>query len=84
MSYIKYALDGEVITKDMSGCNLDQVLTRASNMYAFSDCTDIEVLEVVCDGKHYTYNGWEPGMTFTFKDEAGETVWSHDFPGWDH
>lgn len=83
-SYIKFEQDGEICTKDMTGCNLDQVLVTASKMYAFDDCTDIEVLEVVHDGKRYEYDGWEPGMTFTFRDEAGEVVWSNSFPGWDH
>ena len=83
-SYIRYKVDDEVFTDNMAGCDLDHVLSSASKMYAFDDCTDIEVLEVVHDGKHYEYDGWEPGMTFTFRDEAGEIAWSQSFPHWDH
>ena len=83
-SYIRYKVDDEVFTNNMTGCDLDQVLNSASKMYAFDDCTYIKVLEVVHDGKHYEYDGWEPGMTFTFRDEAGEIAWSRSFPHWDH
>lgn len=83
-SYIKYLFEEEPFTKDMTGCTLDQVLCTASNMYAFDDCTDIDILEVVHEGKKYEYCGWEPGMTYTFRDESGEEVWSRSFPHWDH
>lgn len=83
-SYIKYEQDGEIITKDMDGCTLDQVLYLASNMYAFDDCTGIEVKEIVHEGKRYEYDGWEAGMVFSFRDDTGEIVWQQDFPGWDH
>ena len=68
----------------MTGKSLDTVLFTASHMIAFSDCTDIEVLEIVHEGKRYEYSGWEPGMVFTFCDESGEDVWQRDFPSWDH
>ena len=83
-SYIKYIFDGETFTKDMTGCTLDQVLCTASNMYAFDDCTDIDIQKVVHEGKVYEYCGWEPGMTYSFCDESGEEVWSRSFPQWDH
>ena len=84
MSYIRYEIEGDTFTKDMDGCTLDQVLCEAAKMYAFDDCTGIEVKEVVHDGKRYEYNGWEPGMTYTFCDETGEEAWSRSFPSWDH
>lgn len=83
-SYIKYEQEGETFTKNMECCTLDQVLGTAASMYAWDDCTGIEVLEIVHEGKRYEYNGWEPGMTFTFCDETGDEVWSHSFPSWDH
>lgn len=83
-SYIKYKQYGELCFKDMTGCDLDHVLSTASEMYAFDDFTEITVLEVVHEGKRYSYDGWEPGMTFTFRDEAGEVRWSNSFPCWDH
>lgn len=84
VSFITYLFEEERYTKDMTGFDLDQVLCTASNMYAFADCTDIEVVEVVHEGKRYEYAGWEPGMTYTFLDETGEEVWSRSFPNWDH
>lgn len=86
-SYIKYRYGDEPHTqyvKEMTGCTLDQVLCTASNMYAFDDCTDIDILEVVHERKGYEYCGWAPGMTFTFRDESGEEIWSRSFPQWDH
>lgn len=83
-SYISYEEAGEIFIDDLTGLDLDQVLFRAAKQYAFSDCSDAEVLEVVHNGKRYTYDGWEPGMTFTFRNKAGEIVWSHSFPSWDH
>lgn len=83
-SYIKYEFDGEIFFKDMSGCTLDQTLCQASYFYAFDDCTDITVLEVVHDGMRYEYDGWEPGMTYTFRNEFGTEVFSRSFPQWDH
>ena len=66
-SYIKYSSEGEIIINNRGGDTLDQVLTKASEMYAFNDCTDIEVLEVVHNGEKYDYcvvNGvwvvWSP------------------------
>lgn len=83
-SYIKYSFEGDVITINMEGSTLDQVLTKASEMYAFNDCTDIEVLEVVHNGEKYDYCGWEPSMTFSFRDTKGKIVWTESFPEWDH
>lgn len=83
-SYIRYKHDGKTYNKDMNGSTLDHVLYTAANMIAFDDCTDVEVTEIVHEGKSYEYNGWEPGMTFTFHDETGEDVWSRSFPSWDH
>lgn len=83
-SYIRYEFDGEVFTKDMTGCSLDQTLCTAANYYAFDDCSDITVLAVVHEGMRYEYDGWEPGMTFTFRDESGAIAFSRSFPQWDH
>ena len=83
-SYIEYICCGDVCVDDMSGCDIDEVLISASKMYAFEDCTDIIVLKVVHEGKQYLYEGWQPGMTYTFRDEAGNVVWSNSFPEWDH
>lgn len=83
-SYIKAKEEGDIFVKDMTGCDLDKVLSTASEMYAFSDCSDIDVIEIIHEGKRYQYDGWEPDMTFTFRDETGKAVWSRSFPRWDH
>lgn len=83
-TYIKYEQNGTITTDDMTGCELDHVLHTAAKMYAFGDFTETTVLEVVHEGKQYMYDGWEPGMVFTFRNESGEAVWSGQFPEWDH
>lgn len=83
-SYIWYEQYEENFTKDMAGCSLDHVLTEASRMYSFADCTGIEVIEVVHEGKKYFYEGWEPGMQFIFRNSDHDIVWNRSFPQWDH
>ena len=44
-SYISYEEAGEIFIDDLTGLDLDQVLFRAAKQYAFSDCSDAEVLD---------------------------------------
>lgn len=83
-SYIRYEEAGIVTVEDMTGFDLDRVLTHAAALYASSDYRDIEMLEIVHDGNKYTYDGWQPGMTYTFRNAEGEIIWSNSFPDWDH
>lgn len=53
--------------------------------YAFNDCSDDRVLEVVFDGCHIEYAGWQPGMLIEFREvTTGLIVFSERFPEWDH
>lgn len=52
---------------------------------AFNDCTDEVLDEIVWEGRHVHYVGWQPGMVIEFADdETGEIVYSGAFPEWDH
>lgn len=63
----------------------DWLLTTVSKHYAFSDCGGYDVIEIVVDGRHVEYVGWQPGMLYEYRDcETGEIVWSESFPEWDH
>lgn len=53
--------------------------------YAFSDCSDDRVLEIVFDGCRIEYAGWQPGMLYDFREAStGLVVFSERFPQWDH
>lgn len=56
-----------------------------SEAICFSDCTLLEVEEIVFNGKHVEYVGWQPNMLFEYCDiETGEIVWSNSYPNWEH
>lgn len=57
---------------------------KVAKFIAFSDCTDEHVEKIFFKGKEVVYAGWQPGMTFEFKDLDGNTVWKESFPHWDH
>ena len=83
-SYIKYKEDSEIYTKNMEECSMDEIFYTAAKMFAFSDCSDIEVLEIIIDNKEYFYAGWQPGMVFAFEDKDENEVWNDSFPRWNH
>ena len=56
-----------------------------AHLFAFNDCYDIGVDEIVWDGRPVEYVGWQPGMRITFRDSiTGEIVFDESFPEWDH
>lgn len=57
---------------------------KVAKCIAFSDCTEKQVEKIFFKGKEVVYVGWQPGMTFEFKDLEGNTVWKESFPHWDH
>lgn len=60
-------------------------LRTVAERYAFNDCCDDRVLEVVFDGCHIEYAGWQRGMLFEFREAGtGLVVFSESFPEWDH
>ena len=64
---------------------LDTVLTTASQMYAFSDLDGREVELIRFHGEEYEYDGWAPGMTYSYtKKGEKKPIWCGCFPHWDH
>lgn len=64
---------------------LDTVLVTASQMYAFSDIDDRDIELIRFHGEEYEYDGWKPGMTYSFtKKGEKESAWCNSFPRWDH
>ena len=58
---------------------------HVAELFAFNDCYDEGVDEIVWDGRHVHYTGWQPGMVLEFADdETGEIIYSGCFPEWDH
>lgn len=83
-SYIRYEDGFHAHIKDLSELSMNEIFRKISKMIAFSDCTDIEIIDIVIDGKEYYYAGWRPGMEYTFLDKEGKQIWSEYFPEWDH
>ena len=58
---------------------------KVAELFAFNDCYDLGVDEIVYNGRHIHYTGWQPSMVIEFADdETGEIVYSGCFPEWDH
>lgn len=77
--------DGEV-TCEVHHDPFDELgfFVKVAKCIAFDDCTDKQVEKIFFKGKEVVYAGWQPGMTFEFKDLDGNTVWRESFPHWDH
>lgn len=78
--------DGEEITHSVTYRydETDEFFTAISRLYAFSDCSNNEIIEIYWHGIRVEYAGWQPNMRFEYKDLNGETVWVREFPHWDH
>ena len=58
---------------------------HVAELICFDDCGDDRVDEIVWNGHHVHYTGWQPGMVMEFADdETGEIIYSGSFPEWDH
>lgn len=64
----------------------DELFYELAKIYAFNDLdTGMRVTEIVCEGMLCHYTGWQPDMVIEFAwNTNGETVWSGQFPEWDH
>lgn len=64
----------------------DELFYELAKFYAFDDLdTGMGITEIICEGKSCYYIGWQPDMVIKFAyEEGGETVWSGQFPEWDH
>jgi len=84
-SRIVYFQDGELFTKTFTEfTQIDTVLTEAARMICFNDCSGVDVAEIIVEGTRYFYDGWQPGMLYSFHDENNTHTWQARFPEWDH
>ena len=64
----------------------DQLFYFASKLYAFNDCYQVEVHEILALGVKCEYLGWMPDMQFRYA-ECGRRyniIYDNFFPEWDH
>ena len=60
-------------------------LHTVAERYAFNDCSDDHIVEIIYDGCRIEYAGWQPGMLIEFREAStGLVVFSEAFPEWDH
>lgn len=60
-------------------------LRAVAERYAFNDCCDDRILEIVFDGCRIEYAGWQRGMRIVFREAGtGLVVFDESFPEWDH
>jgi hypothetical protein len=97
-TYYVVEVDGDCITATVNFSQADYesreawldrrrsaFLRTVAERYAFSDCGDDRVLEVVLDGCRIEYAGWQPGMLIDFREvTTGLIVFSERFPEWNH
>lgn len=63
----------------------NKILYEVAKFYAFDDCHNDRIDEIVISGRHVAYSGWMPDMRIQFYDvETGEVVYDRCFPEWDH
>lgn len=65
--------------------DIDEMLTVVSQLICFSDCVDIDIIEIVVNGRQVRHPSWKPLMTFEYKYADDNTVlWKKAFPEWTH
>jgi hypothetical protein len=62
----------------------DKFFYEISKRIAFDDLTYEEITDIYWRGMRIEYAGWQPCMTFEYKDLNGKTVWVGQFEDWDH
>jgi hypothetical protein len=63
----------------------NKILYEVAKFYAFDDCHNDRIDEIVISGRQVAYGGWMPDMRMQFYDvETGEIVYDRCFPEWDH
>lgn len=64
---------------------LNYFFRKVAEMIAMDDIYEIEVEDIVFDGRKCEYVGWQPGMKIAFRDcLSGEIVFEDWFPEWNH
>ena len=77
----------EFLVKSFYLYEMERMFYEICRTIGFSDCTDIEIDEIVYNGRPVRYCGWMPGMRmkFVFADtDYEEVVWDRCYPEWDH
>lgn len=65
--------------------DVNKMFTTISQVICFSDCVDIDVVEIDVKGRKVRYKGWQPGMKYEFiYIDDNTTAWCGYFPEWDH
>lgn len=82
--YIYTDSDGEAHCVAFGEITENQFFTKVSKKIAFDDLDDSTVHKIYFRGKEVEYAGWQPCMTFEYKDLDGNTVWIEQFEEWDH
>ena len=64
----------------------EEMFYEAAKFYAFDDLdTGMRITKISCEGDLCHYLGYQPDMVIEFVwNTNGETVWSGQFPEWDH
>lgn len=62
----------------------EETLCEAAYTYCFTNYIEVEVKAVYCGGQEVFYEGWQPDMLFEFTDKNGTTIFSRQFPNWEH
>ena len=70
ISYYIYEMEGERFLENVELREPFPFFRTVASAIAMSDVTDINVTKVVYDDKEYRYNGWAPGMVFTFTENG--------------
>lgn len=78
--------DGNVFTVAYIGIDEHRLSTffrDLSYKIAFADCSNETVMDIYAVGEKVEYKGWQPDMLFEYTIN-GKTVWSANFPHWNH
>ena len=79
-----YEIEGESGVRNFPATTRkSQFFGEVSECIAMSDCSGEEVTKIVYKGVQYWYDGWKPGMLFTYHGEDGGTF-EGCYPRLDH
>ena len=82
--WYEFTMEGEQCPMACYFTDKDEMFVEISKRYAFSDCEPMEITLIVCDGEEVWYDGWAPGMYYSFSNVKDEVVWEGSFPSWEH
>lgn len=83
-SYVYLDSEGIIHTVEHNSSDSDIFFSEISRRIAFADCSNEEIVTIFWRGEEVQYAGWKSGMRFEYIDSDGNTVWSGEFPEWNH